>query len=280
MLVLPTAYRQPLTAFTSPWHFLPACPTPLPVFSYPYPYPTPTPFKMKALLACLLAVSAFAADVAKPHIPLAQQPLRMAKDIAAFEAADKANPPPQHALLFTGASTLRMWKNVAEDMKPYPVINRGFGGSFTTEVNGYMDRITLPYHPRVVVFQCGGNDINSGDPVEAPIARIREYLARLRKENPDCAVVFVATTRAPSRKAKWPLLDEYNRQLEQIVKEGKNLWYVDINVALNLPNGEGKPGSYLKDKLHPDVEGYKAIASVLKPAVDAAWKATEKAYKK
>jgi lysophospholipase L1-like esterase len=62
------------------------------------------------------------------------------------------------------------------------------------------------------------------------------------------------------------------------VKEGKNLWYVDINDALNLPNREGKPGSNLKDKLHPDVEGYKAIASVLKPAVDAAWKATEKAY--
>jgi lysophospholipase L1-like esterase len=235
---------------------------------------------MKALLACLLTVTAFAADVAKPHIPLAQQPLRMAKDIVAFEAADKANPPPQHALLFTGASTLRMWKNVGEEMKPYPVINRGFGGSFTTEVLGYMDRITLPYHPRVVVFQCGGNDINSGDPVEAPIARIREYLARLRKENPDCAVVFVATTRAPSRKAKWELLDEYNRQLEQIVKEGKGLWYVDINTALNLPNGEGKPGSYLKDNLHPDVAGYKAIASVLKPAVDAAWQATEKAYKK
>ena len=234
---------------------------------------------MKLLLACLLAVSAFAADITKPYVPLAQQPLRMAKDIAAFEAADKANPPPQHALLFTGASTLRMWKNVAEEMKPYPVINRGFGGSFTTEVLGYMDRITLPYHPRVIVFQCGGNDINSGDPVEAPIARIREYLARVRKENPDCAIVFVATTRAPSRKAKWELLDEYNRQLEQIVKEGKGLWYVDINLALNLPNGEGKPGHYLKDNLHPDVEGYKAIAKVLKPAVDAAWQATEAAFK-
>ena len=54
----------------------------------------------------------------------------------------------------------------------------------------------------------------------------------------------------------------------------------DINVALNLPNGDGKPGSYLKDNLHPAAEGYKAIASVLKPAVDAAWQATEAAYKK
>jgi lysophospholipase L1-like esterase len=148
------------------------------------------------------------------------------------------------------------------------------------EVLGYMDRITLPYHPRVVVFQCGGNDINSGDEPSAPIARIREYLARLRKENPDCAVVFIATTRAPSRKAKWEQLDEYNRQLQLLVKEGKNLWYVDINAALNLPNGEGKPGSYLKDNLHPDVAGYKAIAAVLRPAVDAAWQATEAAFKK
>ena len=86
--------------------------------------------------------------------------------------------------------------------------------------------------------------------------------------------------RAPSRKAKWAQLDEYNRLLAQICKEGKNLFYVDINPALNLPSGEGKPGSYLKDNLHPDVAGYKAIASVLKPAVDAAWQATEAAYKR
>ncbi|GBL44025.1 hypothetical protein EMGBD4_15240 [Verrucomicrobiota bacterium] len=43
----------------------------------------------------------------------------MAKDIAAFEAKDKANPPPQHALLLSGASSLRMWKNVDEALKPY-----------------------------------------------------------------------------------------------------------------------------------------------------------------
>ena len=231
---------------------------------------------MKLLLALLLAVTGFAADVAKPAFSSAKYD----KDIAAFETADKANPPPQGALLLSGASSLRLWKSAAQDFAPYPLINRGFGGSKTTEVLGYMDRITLPYHPRVVVYQCGGNDINAGDPADAPIGRIREYLARVRKENPDCAVVFMATTRAPSRKTKWAELDEYNRQLQQLVKEGKNLWYVDINAVLNLPNGEGKPGSYLKDNLHPDVAGYKAIASVLKPAVDAAWQATEAAYKR
>ena len=182
--------------------------------------------------------------------------------------------------MLSGASSLRMWKNVDEALKPYPVINRGFGGSYTTEVLGYMDRITLPYHPRVVVFHCGGNDVNAGDPAEAPLGRIREYVKRLRKDNPHTAVVFMATTRAPSRKAKWPELDKFNAGLAAYCKEESNVWFVDINPALNQANGEGKEGHYLKDNLHPSELGYQEITKVLKPAVDAAWKATEAAFKK
>jgi lysophospholipase L1-like esterase len=235
---------------------------------------------MKALLACLLAVTAFAADVAKPHIPLAQQPLRMAKDIAAFEAADKANPPPQHALLFTGASTLRMWKNVGEEMKPYPVINRGFGGSFTTEVLGYMDRITLPYHPRVVVFHCGSNDINAGDTAEAVIARVKEYHRRLRAENPHAQLVLLSTTQAPSRRTKWAEMKKADEGFRALAAAHPDIRLVDINQALNLPDGEPRPGVYLKDKLHPSEAGYAEMLKVIRPAVDAAWQATEAAFKR
>ncbi|MEI6248869.1 MAG: GDSL-type esterase/lipase family protein [Verrucomicrobiota bacterium] len=244
---------------------------------------------MRPFLPLFLAAALFGADAPKAaekpvakaaaHKPLAEQPLRMAKDIEAFEKLDKANPPPQHALLLSGASSLRLWKNISEEMKPYPTINRGFGGSYTTEVLGYMDRITLPYHPRLVVFHCGGNDINAGDPPSAPIQRIREYVTRLRKENPDAAVVFMATTRAPSRKAKWAELDQFNHDLAAYAKQEKNTWFVDINPALNQASGEGKEGHYLKDNLHPSELGYKEITKVLRPAVDEAWKATEAAFK-
>ena len=60
---------------------------------------------MKLLLALLLAVTGFAADVAKPHVPLAQQPLRMAKDIAAFEAMLERNLFQLHEELVAGAYT-------------------------------------------------------------------------------------------------------------------------------------------------------------------------------
>src|SRR6185312_14197633 len=51
------------------------------------------------------------------------------KDIAAFEARDKTNPPPANGILFIGSSTIRFWTTLATDFPGQPVINRGFGGS-------------------------------------------------------------------------------------------------------------------------------------------------------
>lgn len=229
--------------------------------------------------ACLTSSTAGQATAPPRRLPLADQPLRMAADIAAFEEQDRRHPPPKHAVLLSGASSLRMWKDVGDVLAPLPVINRGFGGSYTTEVLGYMDRITLPYEPRVVVFHCGGNDINAGDPPEAPLGRVRAYVARLRQATPATAIVFMTTTLAPSRRGKWPLLAEFNRGLADDVKKLPNASLIDINAALNEPDGEPRAGHYLPDDLHPSAAGYAAIARLLKPAVDAAWQATAADFK-
>jgi lysophospholipase L1-like esterase len=231
------------------------------------------------LVSFASASSALAqATATPPHEPLAERPLRFEAAIAAFEARDRIDPPPKHAVLLSGASYMRMWTNAAAALAPHPVINRGFGGAYTTEVVGYMDRITLPYEPRVVVFACGGNDIAAGDPPAAPLARIRTYVTRLRSGNPDTAVVFMATPRAPSRRAKWADVDTFNRGLAAYCREVDNLSLVDINAVLNRPDGEPHAECYLPDRLHPSERGYAAIATVLQPAVDRAWQATAAAF--
>jgi hypothetical protein len=40
---------------------------------------------------------------------------RWEKTIAAFEQADRANPPPQGAVLLVGSSTIVRWKTLAQD---------------------------------------------------------------------------------------------------------------------------------------------------------------------
>jgi lysophospholipase L1-like esterase len=232
---------------------------------------------MLRLLALLLAVTGFAADVAKPA---AFSSPKFDKDIAAFEAADKANPPPRNAVLFSGASTFRRWKTLAEAFKDHPVINRGFGGSKTTEVLGFMDRITLPYHPRVVVFHCGSNDLAAGDTAEAVAGRVRSYLGRLRKEDPECALILLSTTHAPSRRKAWDAMKQTDRLFQQIAKDEKGVTYVDINPALNLPDGEPRPGVYAADALHPTDLGYEGIRALVSPALEQAWKNTATAFTK
>lgn len=209
---------------------------------------------------------------------LASEPPRMGKDIEAFVQKDRAAPPPRGALLLSGASTMRLWKSAPADFAPLPVINRGFGGSYTTEVLAYMDRITLPYRPRVVVLHCGSNDINAGDSAERVVARTERYLAGLRKECPRAALVILSTTHAPSRRSKWEEMRKADEGFRSIAARHAGVTFVDINAALNFPGDEPRPGLYQKDDLHPTQAGYDAMLKLVKPAVEAAWKANAEAY--
>ncbi|MEY4201174.1 MAG: hypothetical protein RLZZ265_2914, partial [Verrucomicrobiota bacterium] len=56
-------------------------------------------------------------------------PARFEKTIAAYEAEDKITPPPKDAMLFYGASNIRLWKSLPQRFGKQKVINRGFGGS-------------------------------------------------------------------------------------------------------------------------------------------------------
>src|SRR5688572_5486143 len=69
------------------------------------------------------------------------------KDIAAFEAMDRTNPPPKGAVLFVGSSSIRFWTNIARDFPNLKVISRGFGGSHLSDVTHFADRIIIPYQP-------------------------------------------------------------------------------------------------------------------------------------
>jgi lysophospholipase L1-like esterase len=231
--------------------------------------------RLLAWLPLALSLSIFAADK-----PPAFSSSKYDKDIAAFEAADQANPPPRDAVLLSGASTFRRWTKAADALQGYPIINRGFGGSKTAEVLGYMDRITLPYHPRVVVFHCGSNDLNGGDTAEAVAGRVREYLTRLRKDNPACAFILLSTTHAPSRRKAWEKMRQADALFRQLAQAEPGVTYLDINPALNLPDGEPRPGVYAADALHPSDLGYDGITALLRPVLEKAWKDTAPAFAK
>ena len=134
--------------------------------------------RLPALLLCISLPAVILAQAGKPA-----GPERFERDILAFEAADKASPPPKNATLFVGASNIRRWTSLAQDFRNQPVINRGFGGSYMRDVLYYADRIILPYEPKEIVLQAGGNDLNGG---RSPGEVLADFQALVGKSTPGC----------------------------------------------------------------------------------------------
>src|SRR5438105_2679378 len=47
-----------------------------------------------------------------------------AKQIDTYKKLDQQHQPPEDVIVFTGSSSIRFWKTLAQDMAPLPVINR------------------------------------------------------------------------------------------------------------------------------------------------------------
>ena len=114
-----------------------------------------------------LALAGPAAAQQQPPVDLAT---RFAQRVDAYEAADKATPPPTGAILLAGDSQFDRWKTFQEDLAGYTVINRGIDSFRTDDVIQYVDRLVIRYKPRMVVLHVGGNDISRGKSPEQLLA--------------------------------------------------------------------------------------------------------------
>ena len=92
----------------------------------------------------------------------AGNPTRWEETIKKFETADAATPPPKGAVLLVGGSNARRWTDVGTYFPQHQVINRGFGGAQLADVLHYADRIVLPYAPKSILLNAGGNDLAAG----------------------------------------------------------------------------------------------------------------------
>lgn len=210
-----------------------------------------------ALFGLLAArVAAVAADVS---------PQRFEKEIQAFEESDRAKRPPEAAILFTGASGIKRWKTLQEDFPDQKVINRGFGGCHMADVVYYADRIVIPYKPRLIVVQAGGNDLNSGKTPQQVAEDFQALFEKVRAKLPDTRIVYMSIGPSPARWSQVEQQKTANRLIQEIISKGKNLDYIDSFAAFLGPDGKPREELFIADRLHHSAEGYKLRTSLVKP---------------
>jgi len=193
-------------------------------------------------------------------------------EIRAFEAADKAAPPAPGRALFIGSSSIRLWTSLAEDMAPVPILNRGFGGSRTTEVLAVFDRIVLPYRPSIIVYYCGDNDLGTDNTdSQAAADGFLAFDRRARAEWPEVRVLYIPIKASVARWGNWAAMQRANDLVRAYCERNPGTTFLDTVTPTLKPDGQPDPSFFREDGLHLNAEGYKAWANVVRPAVLAAW---------
>lgn len=197
--------------------------------------------------------------------PLLRAQHRFEAEIAAFESADKATPPPARPILFTGSSSVRFWTTLAQDFPNKPVLNRGFGGSELSDVRHFADRLIVAYHPRQIVLYAGENDIAAGQSAGQTLARFTELFTYVRQQLPRVPFTFISIKRSPSRRQYWPVVDEANQLIRQYLATQKRARFVDIGPAMLDASGQLQGSLFKSDSLHMTPAGYDRWVPVLRP---------------
>lgn len=186
----------------------------------------------------------------------AQQTNKFENEIRAFEQADQQKPPQPGSILFTGSSSIRMWKALDEDLPKWRVLNRGFGGSQIDEVNFYFDRIIPQHKPSTIVMYCGGNDINTGKSAERVFEDYKKFVGKVRAALPETHVAYISIAPNPARWNQMDRVREANRLIKDFAQREKNLSFIDVYPHMLGPDGMPKPDIFVDDKLHMNANGY------------------------
>jgi hypothetical protein len=193
-----------------------------------------------------------------------------------FEELDRTNNYPPESIFFTGSSSIRLWATLEEDMHPYSVIQRGFGGSRMTDLLNHADRyISGHTFSAMVIFVANDivGDPNRMDNTPEEVGELFEgfITEKVRMYNADAPIFILAVTPTHSRWHVWEHSRAANQQLAVLADELDNVIFIHTEDLFLDENGMPKDELFVGDRLHLSPAGYalwtKRLRSYLDPVI-------------
>ena len=216
-----------------------------------------------ALLFLVLGLGAAAA--ARAQTAPSPVDARWQESLDAFAAADKARAPQPGGVLFVGSSSIRLWDDLERQFEVGQpgIVKRGFGGSRMLDCSRYVDRLVLPYKPRLVVVYAGDNDLAEGRSPRDVLDDFTAFVKRVREALPDTRIAYLSIKPSPLRESFLPRVREANSMIAEYVKGATNLDYIDVYSKMLGPDGRPRADLYGKDSLHLNADGYALWKTVI-----------------
>ncbi|QDV25085.1 GDSL-type esterase/lipase family protein [Aureliella helgolandensis] len=190
---------------------------------------------------------------------------RWEDDIQKLEALDQTEVDPEHAILFIGSSSIRLWEDMAEDLAPWPTIRRGYGGAKISDLAVFTERLVSPHKfDGLVIFVA--NDIvgKEDDKSAEEVVKLYDFIvSTVRKTHPHQPIFFVEITPTSSRFHAWDRIQEANSKIADYSKQKKNLHVIRTSSEFLTDQGVPNDALFREDHLHLNRDGYQLWAKLI-----------------
>ena len=201
----------------------------------------------------------------------AAQPItggRWDAEIAAYEAGDRASPPPNGEIVFVGSSSIKLW-DLQKSFPDLKTINRGIIGSQLADAIRFADRLVIPYKPRIVVVYAGDNDIDGGATSEQVAVQFERFVRTVRAALPGVRIIFIGIKPSLQR---WDVIERTrlaNALIRAYATHDDGVAFVDVDNAMLGWDEQPRRELFVSDGLHLTSEGYGLWTTLLRPLLVA-----------
>ena len=193
----------------------------------------------------------------------AQDPTRFKNQVDELFNAEYNFSPDKKLVIFTGSSSVRMWKDVQQRFPEYNIINNGFGGSQFSDLIYFYDELITKRTPEILFIYEGDNDIASDKKPNKILKEAKGLIARIQRDLPQTKVVFISPKPSIARENLKKDYIKLNKKLKKYCEKQENLEFADVwNIMLD-ENGNVFTDIFIEDGLHMNKKGYDLWAKVI-----------------
>jgi lysophospholipase L1-like esterase len=167
--------------------------------------------------------------------------------------------------VFTGSSTIRMWKDLESTFPDIPILNTGFGGSKASDLEKHLFPLVIRLEPSRVFIYEGDNDLWSDVTAADIMGSMDNIVSRLQLVDSKMEIFLIGAKPSPSRWSKMNSYKIFNQMLKEYAQSKEGVTFVDTWTPLTDGAGNPRPELYLEDQLHLNAEGYEIWAEIFRP---------------
>ncbi|WP_339869195.1 GDSL-type esterase/lipase family protein [uncultured Algoriphagus sp.] len=169
------------------------------------------------------------------------------------------------SVVFTGSSSVRMWKNLQEQFPNVAIINSAFGGSTADQLLMHLDKTVLRFEPSKVFIYEGDNDINADQEISAIMDNLDELVTQIHTKYPNTTVNLIAAKPSPSRWDKKVSYVALNDLIRQYATTHENVHIVNVWDIMLDDTGKPRADIFIEDNLHMNEKGYELWKEIFTP---------------